>query len=29
MIEETRKKDNHGFGMSIVKVAKEIREKRD
>ena len=29
MIEETRKKDNEGFGKNIVKAAQAVREKRE
>lgn len=29
MIEETKKKDNQGFGKEIVKAAIAVREKRE
>ena len=29
MIEETRKKDNQGFGQEVVKAAQAVREKRE
>ena len=29
MIEETRKKDNEGFGKNIVKAAQAVRDKRE
>lgn len=29
MIEESRKKDNEGFGKNIVKAAQAVRDKRE
>ena len=29
MIDETRKKDNHEFGLDVVQAAKDVRDKKE
>ena len=29
MIDETRKKDNHDFGLDVVQAAKDVRDKKE